>query len=561
MCKLFFVKCLLLAAILMSLPQIATAEEQRFVALKSSSNAKYVSPDEGGGEVLIRLDQDEVESWEMLLLIENDDGTVHFKTIDDYYIWMHNEDARATSTTAGAAETFTPIQLESGHWVFQAYDGVHYLGLSTNDAGDVVLKTRATNPDNLNTQFELIDLEVPSMESGHSFITIESAIADPASTDPDNPDHYYLSSISNGTLGALVTDPQVWETFRLFEQGDGTVRIQSRAGDYVRTPNGGGGSVELSPVQEGGEWLTFTVVSGIPALGPDEVMLRTYDGAHYLTIAEDGTLEATATGFEDNAVFKLNSLEGAPQIQDTRVTIEVANSGLNIAHLSSGIVADAENPLRVEGVFNWHEDELGGITLTLHDGQNLCAHGGGGDSVIATSDSWNCIHFEPIRGLPGLADDEFVLQTHNGHLVNLNNGQLEATATTLNSAVVLRATPFIEEAPIETRVAIRSVDRLFWEFSIKSPAPPYISAASGDLGYADSIGDDETFTMLTYANGDVHFKTADGSIITTQSDNVLGLNSSGRESANTIFKIEESDATMLPASLHIRFKDRTEAKC
>ncbi len=102
------------ALVLMVGAQSAHATGHQFIALKSASNGMFVSPESGGGTNTVYLDAGEADIWQTLLLVDNDDGTCHLKTIEGAYIGVWNgggTSARAKMDAPGSDETFVRFDL------------------------------------------------------------------------------------------------------------------------------------------------------------------------------------------------------------------------------------------------------------------------------------------------------------------------------------------------------------------------------------------------------------------------------------------------------------------
>ena len=340
-----------------------------FVAIRSYNSGEFVRIGYDDSNLRLHADTTEVGEWETFLLIELGNGKIRLQGSEEDFIRADGggggEMFMAEFAGTGSWLTFTPIDLGNDLWGLGTWDGDHLV--RTKNYGDEVYRLQATAHTNTSdsTKFEIFVLEDPPV-TNQSFVSIRSSLTDPNSPDPEAPEHLYLS----GKFVRKVVEADKYEnelgghqTFHMVEFGDGTASLQAKNGQYIKAISKGGGDVELADADNSN--LLYEVVRGLPALGPDQVLLRTEDN-YYLNINSDMKLEATATGYETAAIFGLEPLEGQPWPQELEVTIQSVETGqyLNALNGTNGAPQLEDTARRIQGTFLMVEDSDGYASFT-----------------------------------------------------------------------------------------------------------------------------------------------------------------------------------------------------
>ena len=500
-------KLIVLSAVLFIWTPEAAADEHRFVALESQASGKYVSASYDNGNGALLVNADEAHEWETFLLIERTDGTIRLRCLEGDYIKANGGGGSNTLkdviNTTGTYVTYTPIDAGAGLVAFETHNG-HFLrvGYSSVEDDDVLWADSPAVGTDPGTVFRIVDLEAAPKPAARTFVSVRSSRLDPNPPDPTKPDYQYVTAELGSEypdLRTTVTEVAPWETFLLIDMGDGTARLQARNGEYLKAKNSGGSITMVGPITGAGSAATFELVRGLPHLGPNEVLLRTSKN-FYLTINSSGLMKATAAGYQDEGVFKLESLEDLPRERTWNVTIQSVTTGQYLNNLGGPAFEDA--PRRVEGTFVMNEYASGKGAFTSFDGKQLKVVDGGGSTTWFASGWGDYARYEVIRGLPELAEDEVVLRTDNGHYLNADGqGGLVATAGSYQDSAVFKIEKEVPEVPQALKIALRSRDL------DDNSNTPYLS----EHGYFSiSIGGGETFTMLEYIGGDLMIQNSDG---------------------------------------------------
>ncbi|HIE01675.1 MAG TPA: hypothetical protein EYP59_15535 [Thiotrichaceae bacterium] len=321
----------------------------------------------------------------------------------------------------------------------------------------------------------------------------------------------FITAALYSSYPLVVANRNAVETRTLFhfmEMGDGTARIQvAKNSDYLKAEGGGGGDVVQGNLQQNSEWATFKVIRGLPMLNDDEVMFRTANN-HYLNITPERGLEATATTYGEETVFRVAELEEPHSLPKGEVTI-VAKSTQNYlrTYVTNGMVrAKYNEPTLILSDFNLINNEDSSIYLQSTFGTYFTALNGGGELIrhdVNTPGIYE--RFEVVSGLPGLGENEVLLRSESGNYLKIgDNDWIEATAMNYEDAEVFVIAQKVVEIPQEIPVAIRHVSTGNYLSHEKHGGKRYIDRDSNGF-----FGDGETFTMLLYDNGNVQFKTPD----------------------------------------------------
>jgi hypothetical protein len=367
------------------------------------------------------------------------------------------------------------------------------------------LKANATNVNSL-IGVEVVELETPPAPASNRFVALHASVNE---EDEDGNDISY-----EGFIAAALSTKKVKSTYNTVEQrtffhfiemGDGMVRIQvAMNGNYLKAKGGGGDDIFQESIISGdGSWVTFEIVRGLPMMNDDEVMFRT-DNNHYINITPEGGLEATATTYGPETVFKVVELEQSHSLPEGPITIRTENEDGALRYLRANEsvtkvrIVDAEWR-RFLSTFNLIDNGDDSIYLQTTFGDYLTAVNGGGDQVErGASAPLTNERFEVVH-LPLMADNEVILRTATGNYLTRYDGWLEATATNYEDAAAFIIAQKVSEIAQKTSVALR---RLTGEHA--SVSTTNLTANS------ELIGDTETLTMLVYENGDVQFQTKDG---------------------------------------------------
>ena len=321
----------------------ALAATHQFIRIKNPNGPEFLFAEGGGNGNLYTdygIDQgedadgytDDRSDWATFLLIGNDDGSIQVRTLNGYYFraW-DNGVIRATGTNPDELISFfTPIYLGQESNGVETYSAQSSSGFYLNVKPSGVLKAEDTAP---NFPIEIVELEASPAPASNRFVALHASVNE---EDENGNDTSYEGFVTMHTGTTQVTADSdaigTKQTFQFIEMGDGMVRIQSAINsEYLKVAGGGGGDVFLGEVSGGGHWAAFKVIRGLPMLADDEVMLRTANN-HYLNITPEGNLEATATTYGQETVFKVVKLEKAHSLPvDNEVTIQ-AKSTQNYLH-------------------------------------------------------------------------------------------------------------------------------------------------------------------------------------------------------------------------------------
>lgn len=253
---------------------ICTVENGKYAILTQYGNWLRFHPD---GHI---DEEDFIGGWTTLEWINNSDGTVTFKTVHGTYLRSSNSGVLVQSSL-GATEKFTLVKpysiLKEQHVSFRAIDG-GYLSVTTQ-AGALVLSSNTVN--GAKEWFTLCTLAQKGL---YGIRTYTGA---------------YVTSHSGGDNAKITPTSEVLgkaDTFRINENSDGTVSIQSHHGTYLRLEQVGG----------------VTVVDGQTKLGSAEkfilfdqvketvVSLKSYHKTFvHLSVNEGVTIVDLQSKFED----------------------------------------------------------------------------------------------------------------------------------------------------------------------------------------------------------------------------------------------------------------------
>ncbi|MEK8021511.1 MAG: LamG-like jellyroll fold domain-containing protein [Candidatus Parabeggiatoa sp.] len=380
---------------------------------------------------------------------------------------------------------------------------------SIQQLNNLYLKTSTANP---MLGVATVSLEASPAPANNRFVALHASVNEEDENGNDISYEGFITTALTSNYPQVVSSYQEVEMrtfFHFIELGDGTVRIQVPTnGKYLKASGNGGGDVVQGDYNGDGK-ATFTVVRGLPMMNDDEVMFRTANN-HYINITSDGGLEATATTYGQNAVFKVVELEKSHSLPTGEVTIQVASGETAGRYFGTQIGTEyvrpynnGGKPYRFRGEFNLIDHGDNTISLQSTYGTYLYAKNGGGMSIrySANDTSDPSTRFEIVRGLPLMAENEILLRVSNGNYINVGNqghaeggNWIEATATNYEDATAFIIAQKEPEIAKESKVAIRSGRNNF-------------TATGGYIEQYQYIRNAETFTMLTYDNGDVQFRS------------------------------------------------------
>ena len=272
-------------------------------------------------------------------------------------------------------------------------------------------------------------------------------------------------------------------------------------------------------------------------------MLRTWN-QHYVNVDGNGGLVATATNYDDAAVFRIDDLEGEVRARTEDVTIQSSSTGKYLSGGSSLKALD-DSPLRFEGTFLWTEYDSGKAKITVYTGKNVKLKSDGSQNLWIASGGGSYAYFDVIRGLPGFDDNEVMLRDYDGNYLKVAaDGTINATADGYEDAAVFKVNAKPPEVIAEHQVAIRS--RLYSNSYVKADG-----GGSADTSFTGSIGDWETFTMFEHEDGTVQFRAHDGTYLSRDGADVdvtaqtAGINETFRKLPGTLSSPAGAETVML----------------
>jgi len=423
-----------------------------------------------------------------------------------------------------------------------SYDGT--LNGANHVSRERVLSTNHLefNGDTMAFPVGLVNLEAPPVPANNRFVALHASVNKVDENGNDTSyEGFVAAEFGRGEYPQVNANRSTaggWETFQFIDVGDGNVRLQAAArGNHLMAINGGGEDVQLRQDTGYEYWETFKVIRGLPILESDEVMFRTINN-YYLNITPEGGLEATATTYGPETVFKVLEVEKPFTLSDGQVTIQAVRDVAEYirTNYSNDEVHTASEWPRFHGDFNLYNNGDGSIYLQSSiDDSYLQAVNGGGEDIIHVQlstppASWE--RFEVVTGFdtfifegklaPGVSPDDMVLlRSDSGHYLNIgSNGRLEATATNFHDAEFFVIATKEPEIPKERRVAIR--------YRHPELIPSYLSSdvAQTMLGVpylvgSNTITDSTTFTLFEYDNGDVQLMAHDGKYLSNTENTLL----------------------------------------
>ncbi|MEI6104264.1 MAG: C25 family cysteine peptidase [Methanothrix sp.] len=178
--------------------------------------------------------------------------------------------------------------------------------------------------------------------------------------------------------GAVVANRAAiaaWETFKLFDRGNGYYALQAANGQYVCAEGGGGGAV-VANRNAITAWETFNLIDR----GNGYFALQAANGQYVCAEGSGGG----AVVANRNAIGGWETFRFMDIRRPAKVALQAANGQYVCAEGSGGgaVVANRD-AIAVWETFKLIDQGNGNVALQAANGQYVCAEGGGGGAVVA----------------------------------------------------------------------------------------------------------------------------------------------------------------------------------
>lgn len=235
--------------------------------------------------------------------------------------------------------------------------------------------------------------------------------------------HYVGAAGSGGReVVANRIQPRERETFKLIRMAGNKVAFKAYNGQYVCAEGGGGREVVANRSQVR-EWETFTLVT-LP--GNNKIALKAHNGQ--FVCAESGggrevvANRSAAREWETFTLINASLPVQNVQSSEKKIALKAHNGQFVCAEGGGGreLIANRSQAREWETFTLVTLSDNNKIALKAHNGQFVCAEGGGGREVVANRSEIGQWETFTLVTLPG--KNKIALKTHNGLFVCAEGG-------------------------------------------------------------------------------------------------------------------------------------------